>query len=256
MNSVTVRRLNLINAEFYNEQAGDFGRTRSRPWPGWRRVVESLEAPESRPLSVLDVGCGNARLVLALAERFERFDYVGIDSSEPLLEQARARIESLEGVNGRLTAIDLVDELPSERLADRRFDLVAAFGLFHHLPGFSLRRRLLIDLAALLRPSGLIAAGFWQFGAHERFRRRFVDWQSFNEGASDPVDLDQLEPGDHLLAWGERGGAIRYCHWADPAEVERLLAAAGLTADELYQADGAGAALNLYALVRGGGDAS
>ena len=80
-------------------------------------------------------------------------------------------------------------------------------------------------------------------------RARTTGWDAFNETTDDPVDVAQLEPGDHLLAWGAGADAVRYCHWAGPAEVARLIESAGLAAPELYEADGENGRLNLYALI-------
>ncbi len=244
MNRETVQRLNRINAAFYRNSASEFSNTRSRPWGGWRRI---LELCADRPsISALDVGCGNARFASELATRFDSARYLGLDASHELLTLASERLDTLPEVDGQVDEIDLVEELPSERLSSERFDLVVAFGLFHHLPGFESRGRLLGDLASLLAPGGLLAIGFWQFGAHERFRKRIVDWQSLPETTGE-LDLSQLEERDHLLAWGEGGNSVRYCHWVDPTEIDRMLATTGLCATETYDADGG---LNRYVLIR------
>ncbi len=248
MNRTTIEHLNRINREFYDQHARSFSQTRARPWRGWDRVTSAL--PPSARLSVLDVGCGNGRLATALTGDFDRINYLGLDSSAPLLDDADRRLGALDGVDARFLETDFVSELPGALLGDRRFDLVAAFGVFHHLPSRKLRLALTIELARRLEPGGLLALGFWQFGAHERFRRRFVDWETYNRDATEPVDLEQLEIGDHLLSWGDGGRAVRYCHWAAPEEVRELLGAAGLAEHELYEADGANGRLNLYALIR------
>ncbi len=250
MNRVTVDRLNRLNREFYSERAGEFDQARDRPWQGWERVAEATgRAGSGRRVSVLDAGCGNGRFASFLHERLGGFDYVGVDSSARLLELARARIASLDGVDGRLIEADLTRELPGASLGGWRFDLVAAFGLLHHVPSLALRAELLARLAGLVAPGGLLAIAFWQFARYERFRRRFVNWEAFNRGAADPVDLGELEDGDYLLAWGDDPEAVRYCHWSSPEEVRTLIASAGIESFELYSGRG-GDRFNLYALIR------
>ena len=251
MNRTTVERLNRLNLEFYSLRSAEFSRTRGAPWGGWGRVVEAALAGRSgERLSVVDVGCGNGRFATYLHERAPAFDYVGVDSSAELLEIASRSLELLPGVDHELLDLDLTHELPSARLCDRAFDLIVAFGLLHHIPGSTTRRDLLSDLRRLLSPTGVIALGFWQFADHERFRRRLIHWADYNRRTDHPVDLDQLEPGDHLLAWGDDPPALRYCHHADPAEVASLQEAAGLSPSETYTADGAPGTLNLYTLFR------
>ena len=68
-----------------------------------------------------------------------------------------------------------------------------------------------------------LALTFWRFGAFERFQRRLVPWEEYNRGAARVVDPAELEPGDYLLAWGESGESLRYCHYADASETEQLV---------------------------------
>lgn len=252
MNRATVDRLNRINLEFYSDRAAEFDRARDRPWQGWERIAEEVRpAAGERRLTVLDFACGNGRFASFLNKELGGFDYVGVDSSPELLELARTRIAELPGVSGELLESDVTREAASAGLGGRRFDLIAVIGLLHHVPSLRLRGRLLADLVALLAPGGLLAVAFWQFAAFERFRDRFVDWDAFNRDAADPVDTRQLETGDHLLAWGGDRRAVRYCHWSDPAEIERLISATAAASHEIYSGR-AGDRFNLYALIRAG----
>ncbi|MDX1642941.1 MAG: class I SAM-dependent methyltransferase [Thermoanaerobaculia bacterium] len=248
----TIRRLDAINREFYQRHAEAFDATRRRPWDGWKRVVDHLSALE-RP-SILDVGCGNARFGLFAERRLGRpVDYLGIDRSRPLLERARRRGRSA----WRWLEADLVRHGLPAALGRRRFDLVACFGVMHHLPGEALRRELLTAMSRHVGAAGLLAVSFWQFGDHARFTGRAVEPRSLDE---DSLDLDdEMEPGDYLLPWGESAdgatsASLRYCHHSDRAEVERLLAGSmsgeGFEPVDAFVADGASGALNLYRLLR------
>ena len=149
----------------------------------------------------------------------------------------------------------LLDGLPAD-LPGAPFDLIAVFGLMHHLPGVDNRRALLRRAAGLLAPAGILAVSFWQFGNRQRFRRRVVDWQEYNRTAAEPIDISQLEPGDRLLAWGEEPPqgqgpvAVRYCSWTPPQEADHLLADLALDPVSTFSADGSGRDLNLYRLLR------
>lgn len=250
MNLETTERLNRLNCNFYGRSAAEFSRTRGNPWSGWERIVERAtrrRAPS--PFSILDVGCGNGRFARFADDKVGPIDYLGIDVSEELLEIARGELAALSESAIELTRTDLVDDSVQDVLMDRVFDLIAVFGVMHHVPGFETRRDLLSTLRAHLRPGGLLAVGFWQFGGSDRFQRRTVDWDDYNRTADEPIETSQLEPGDYLLAWGEGRDALRYCHYADPDEVTRLLEAAGIGDAETYFADGHGGRLNLYALI-------
>lgn len=61
-----------------------------------RRLVARLLPPESEPL-VVDVGCGTGANIAALADRYE---CVGIDTSEEAIEAARARFPDVQFLTG------------------------------------------------------------------------------------------------------------------------------------------------------------
>ena len=247
MDDSTAARLNALNRDFYRRHAASFDARRRTPWPGWERVAERLVGID-RP-SILDVGCGNARFGHDLADQLERaIDYVGVDVSPELLQIAARRAPA----SWRLIEADVIaDGLPTSVGAG--FDLVSCFGVMHHVPDERNRRRLLDELAAVLRPGGHLAVSFWQFGERERFRRRERPWASHGFPEGPP------ESGDALLAWGDvpegaAGGApeppVRFCHFSDPAEVRRLMARLALEPSDEFSADGTTGDLNFYVVLR------
>jgi SAM-dependent methyltransferase len=256
MNRATILALDAINREFYAAHAPEFSATRESPWPGWERALDPLgDLVSAGPtLRILDVGCGSGRLAGWLEQRLTRpHRYVGLDRSLPMVAIGRgARASSARGwILGDVLATE--GRIPCR---DAAFDAVLAFGLLHHLPSFRLRRALIADLLRLLRPGGIAALAFWQFGSEPRFERRVLSWER-----AAGVDPDQLEPGDRLLRWGESKPAagtqaMRYCHYADPAEAERLTA--GLPAEivDSFRADGRSGTLNLYRVLRRRADAA
>jgi SAM-dependent methyltransferase len=230
MNSATIERLNQINRDFYRAVAAEFDKSRGDPWPGWNTLLSYL----TMPLSVLDVGCGNGRFGLFLAHTLgPNLTYYGIDNNPVLLEHAR---ESLMGIETRLEIRDVVECPPDTG----QFDLVALFGLLHHIPGYEQRRVLMRTLAQRITPGGLLAFAVWRFYDYERFRERIVPW---------PAEI-QVEPNDYLLDWRRGTHALRYCHYVDEAEQASLIAATGLTEIITYRADGRTNDLNRYSLLR------
>jgi tRNA (uracil-5-)-methyltransferase TRM9 len=240
MDELTIRRLNTINRAFYALTATDFDESRGRPWPGWRRVLAHL-THMSAPLRVLDVGCGNGRFGRFLARNLPTpLHYHGIDSAPALLESARvafARMGILQ--DAILEARDVVESPPDAGT----YDLVAAFGVLHHVPGAASRLTLVRALAERVAPGGILTFTGWCFWEYPRFRERAVAW---------PADITR-EPGDHLLDW-RRGHAahtaLRYCHYIDDDEHAALVAASGLTAVETFRADGHTGDINRYAVLR------
>jgi len=258
MDEKTVRALAAINRDFYRDSATAFSETRRASWPGWEPLVGWVERRLPSPaLRVLDVGCGNGRFGAFLAEalpaRAAGFDYCGLDASPPLLDSVRAR--RLPVATTEVLLGDVIETPLESLLADRTFSLIAVFGLLHHIPSERRRTALLSTLARRLEPGGLLALAFWRFDDFERFRARRRPFEDWNRDAAETIDVSQLEPGDHLLRWGEGTAAVRYCHHVDAAEAERLVGAAGLERLASYDADGREGSLNRYFVLgaRGGG---
>src|SRR5664279_1541814 len=105
MDDLTIRTLNDLNRRFYETVAAAFDATRQTAWQGWDQLVPYLKPP----LTVLDVGCGNGRFGVFLADRLGKANlhYHGIDSSAILLERAR---HSLAGIDAQLEQRDFVDQ--------------------------------------------------------------------------------------------------------------------------------------------------
>lgn len=231
MDLETQRRLNQINRDFYRVTAADFDATRQRAWEGWGRMLEAVDLPLA---SVLDIGCGNGRLGRFLAGRQAGgFSYIGVDNSPELLAYARR-----QGSRVKLELIEqdvILGELPA-----RSAQLVALFGLLHHVPGVERRLELLRSAANCVLPGGYLVFAAWRFYERERFRRRILPW---------PDDM-AVERHDYLLDWRRGERALRYCHYIDDEEHAQLVAAAGLPVIDDYRADGG---LNRYTVLRGEG---
>jgi tRNA (uracil-5-)-methyltransferase TRM9 len=253
MDDPTVRSLNAINKTFYSASAAEFDQSRSAPWPGWARLLPHIHQIRGEAagevLRVLDVGCGNGRFGAFLADRL-RVDrlppggihYCAVDSSPPLIARARKRALPFAGVE--FCETDLVE--PEDDLPKGPFSLIALFGILHHVPGHDRRRNLLQKLAERLAPGGILALTTWQFEAFARFQNRLTPWCDYNRTAADPIDTAQLEPGDHLLPWGDGNAIHRYCHFTSEGDTRKLLEDLSFEIVQSYAADGREGNLNRY----------
>lgn len=243
MDPLTTESLLALNRRFYHRFSDGFAATRQRPWSGWRRLsdcLRRLRTPDEGVFRVLDLGCGNARFARFLAEApaghglARGLDYVGLDSSGALLAQAADDLETLgrlasPGFETSLIEAELGPE-PEKELArwlgpSRDFDLVVLFGVLHHIPGETLRHRLLAAAARRLAPGAVLAVSAWCLDRQDRFERKVLPWDEHNRRATargEPaIDLDQLEPGDHLLTWSGDPDHPRYCHFPPDDELDR-----------------------------------
>jgi tRNA (cmo5U34)-methyltransferase len=242
MKQPTRRQLLELNRRFYERTAEAFDATRGRPWPGWQRLLTHL--PKSGPVRVLDVGCGNGRLAGFLGEALdERLHYVGVDGSAALLNAGAQRFGA---PRREFLPLDFLAQRPQSVLPDGPFELVALFGVIHHVPGEDARAELLRAGADRLAPDGLLALTFWRYDRDPRFARKRIDPRTLRP----PLDPAELDPGDALLSFGTERGAVRFCHFPTAEERERLLRACGLHQVARFEADGAGDRLNDYVLLR------
>lgn len=107
------------------------------------------EAAAGRPLRLLDAGCGDGLLSMALAKRHRDWTVVGVDRRADMLEGARARARGRRIGNVSFEAADLTKPLPGSD-----FDAVVALECLHEIPD---DRAALAAMSGALRPGGLLA---------------------------------------------------------------------------------------------------
>jgi SAM-dependent methyltransferase len=100
------------------------------------------------PLRVLDAGCGDGLLSLALAKRHPGWELVGLDFSDSLLERARHRAAARSLSNVRFAQANL-----TEPLAEGGFDVAMAIECLTEIPE---DRRALLQIVRSVRPGGLV----------------------------------------------------------------------------------------------------
>lgn len=265
MNPQTVAALKRLNHNFYETYSSDFSSTRTLPWVGWRQALDTCRdswggTSNSRPASILDVGCGNGRFGHFLELELDAsFDYVGVDNSDRLLAIAAENLPTLERGRRSFLHVDVASPDLSSADFGTRFQLISACGVLHHIPAYHLRQRLIRCLIDALEPEGLMILSFWQFGSKSRFLERIISWKTHNTTAAERLDIEELEVGDFLLPWGENGPrrlgphspmALRYCHYSDPEESARLINELSVEVLDSFSADGKTHDLNLYYVLR------
>lgn len=232
MQPETAARLVELNHQFYQTFAEDFSATRQRLQPG---VVQVLDAV---PLTsrVLDLGCGNGQVAAYLSARGHTGAYLGVDSSQNLVEIARQQpLENASFLQTDLTAPDWDTRLPA-----KPHELILCFAVMHHIPSHALRLQFLHKVHMLLAPQGRFILSNWQFLASDRLRERILPWETIHLSDAD------VDPHDYLLDWRRGGTGYRYVHFFTNKELNALAEEAGFKISGLFTSDGEGNNLGLY----------
>ncbi len=233
------QRLDKVNEHFYHYFADQFHQSRNHGWIGWRPLLDELPC---RSLRVLDIGCGNGRLAHFLNRSWceqrggEIIFYNGLDQNKSLLKRAGetswpfpaewsswswSSIPELKGKESRRDKDDVLE----------RYDWVTLFGVLHHVFGYERRLRLIQWAAQHLRPNGVLSISLWDFGAHSKWEKKYLNWSDYISDWG--IALEEIEEGDHLLGWSGDRSTPRYCHWVNRTEEERLISEVDQSMDGL-----------------------
>ncbi len=169
---------------------------------GEAALLELLPAGLQR---VLDIGCGDGRLLALVRAARPAVAGVGLDFSPPMLAAARARFGQQPGVS--LVEHDLYQPLP----ALGRFDAVVSSFAIHHLPDdrkFGVYR----EVFACLNPGGLFCNLEHVASPSAELHAEFYAALGVPLSEEDPAN--QLSPIVQQLDWLRVIGFQRVeCYW-------------------------------------------
>jgi SAM-dependent methyltransferase len=130
-----------------------------------RRFVEEYVQPQATQ-RVLDIGCGTGALRALMPQGTT---YLGVEISPAYVEAARSRF----GDASEFVCADLrTFELP----AGHKFDLVMAYGVFHHLDDDAARRAVALAATALGERGRLVIAEPCRLPRDQGWLERLLMW--------------------------------------------------------------------------------
>ncbi len=133
--------------ETYNQISTNFSASRNYIWPDLKPFI--ADVPEGA--SVLDLGCGNGRLLLGLPSKI---NYLGIDESDSLLEKAKELHPGYKFIEG-----DIADEKIWEKLP--KYDYIFCIAVIHHLPSYHQHLFVLKQIEKHLNQNGKVLVTAW-----------------------------------------------------------------------------------------------
>ncbi|RMD59301.1 class I SAM-dependent methyltransferase [Candidatus Parcubacteria bacterium] len=219
----------------YQEIAAQFHLSRQRPlWPPLQKLVSQIENDSK----ILDVGCGNGRLINAFKNK--KINYWGIDNCPQLLELARQQYPQAKFIEGDILALNKIPGLPSN------FDYIFAVAVLHHLPDHELQLQAIEQLKNRLAPQGKLIITVWNFWQNTKRLKLMIKTylrsrQSRLRPASTPEPQNiwpQLNWKDILFAWKNSQGreiSWRYYYAFTKGDLKKLAKKSGLKIKQLWR---------------------
>ncbi len=191
----------------YNEIATNFNATRKKEiWPEIRKIAEGVE----EDASVLDLGCGNGRLIEVLKEK--KVKYLGIDNSAELIKIAKNNYPANDFL--------LIDALDLKLLGEKKFDYIFCLAVIQHIPSRELRLEALETMAAKLNINGTLIISTWNLWRSPKHRSLL-----FRNYWLKLLGKYQLDYNDLLFPWKDSSGesiSERYYHAYTKKELKKL----------------------------------
>lgn len=227
-----------LNRDFYNTYAKSFSSTRYSIQPGIRGLLpEILNAN-----SLLDLGCGNGTLAKTLLDSSFRGNFLGVDNSNSLLQDARNSIPKEARDRFLFSQVDLAksfDNLPVQSA----FDVIACFAVIHHFPPDPFLPSFFESAVHHLQPGGKLFFSTWQVKNNLRLQSRLQSWSVLG------LDSKELSEDDLLLDWRadpDHPAHYRYVHHYESETLKKTGFSTGLKLDNEFYSDGKEGNLSLY----------
>lgn len=201
--------------DFYNEAGVHFSRTRQKTygsgthnWVVTDKYLKKLKSGQS----ILDIGCGNGKLVTGLPKGVA---YLGTDFSQTLIDEAKVLHQEYEFQYGNVLA-----EKDWAKLGN--YDAIFCVAVLHHIPTREKQLFVLRQIKKHLNPQGFVYLTVWNL-----WQERFLQ---YHQGEHVEVPYTQNFP-DGSRQWK------RYCVAYELPEMVELTSEAGLTVNEIFYAD-------------------
>lgn len=204
----------------YEAIAFEFDSTRNKVlWPTLIEYANKVKSGES----VLDVGCGNGRLLRAFDGK--EVKYLGVDNSANLIEAAKTNIRNQQNEREFLVA----DILDLDKVKVNGFDWVYCIAVIHHLPSEELQIKALKNLKAKINNTGKIVLSVWRPWGNKKLVNVLLKtiWLKIT--------------GRHKYGWNDlvfewkNNQSLRYYHLFTRRELMRIIKKSGLELLEFHK---------------------
>lgn len=207
MNNGREKKLLLKVKKDYNIIAESFSNTRNHDWKEFELIKKYL----IQDADILDVGCGNGRLVSFLNKNIT-MHYLGVDNSHGLIQESK-----------KLHPEQSFEERDILNLKDcyNKYDITFCIAVLHHLPSAELRKKAIIELAKTLKPNGIAMITAWNL-----FQPKYEKHLKIAR-LKNIISLGIKKAQDTFIPWGKTG-IKRYYYAFKQEEIESLIQKCGL----------------------------
>ena len=215
MRKSTAQKLLKFSEEEYDTYAREFSDCRPFFW----RELEHLNKFIKNDDKILDIGCGNGRLLNLFESK--KIDYTGIDSSKELIEIAKKN-HSRERTFLHANALSLP-------FPDKTFDTIFSIAVLHHVPSKKFRTCFVTEASRVLKPKGTLILTVWNIRQWRFLKTHLLHIIKKIIGRSD------LDFGDTIISFGQKKRG-RYVHAFSKRSLRRLLKKNGFTVSSIKEA--------------------
>jgi SAM-dependent methyltransferase len=223
----TIQKLTKINLDFYNRIGPLWNQSNNYYWLGWLQLLPVLKSIQTKKkvLKIADLGAGNCRFLNFLLNNLDiQIDYTAVDFSNQMLSlkdfSENPKIKRIKILELDITRTNLKTFFQPEK-----FDLITAFGLFHHLPGFKIRAKIFENIYEILKPDGNFIFTTWNFLNVPRLVKRIAWSKDFSDDYVLKIfelKYEEMEKNDFILDWVKKDFGYRYAHFFDDLEIQQL----------------------------------
>lgn len=220
MNKNIQKELLNIVKDNYENIAEEFSDTRTKGlWPELLNLTKVV----TNGHRVMDVGCGNGRLLGAFIGK--EIVYLGVDQSENLIDLAKRKYSDFD--------FQVVDILELGKINELDFDFVFSIAVLHHLPDQELRVNALRQLKNKIKNDGQIVISVWNLWDNKKYKK--LIWKYFFLKL---IGKNKMDFGDILFYWKNEESDIlkkRYYHAFTKGELKKTAKKAGLQIEKIYK---------------------
>ena len=222
MNKKTQKELLSIVEKNYQSIADQYNETRKKKmFPLWNELIKITKKVNDGD-RILDVGCGNGRLLEAFIGK--DIKYLGVDTCDNLLAHARENYSDRKFQKADILHLGGVEEYD--------FDYAFSIAVLHHLPGNDLQTKALMQLRNKVKDGGVVVVTVWNLWKHETYGKLICRFLFLKI-----IGKNKMDFGDILCDLKNQKGervSRRYYHAFSKWQLKRLAKKAGFKKRKVF----------------------